>query len=233
MAVTRKALIRRPSPRIQEGIVTHLERQPLDAGLALRQWDGYVRAMEAAGWETIEVPGGEDFPDGVFIEDTMVVYGNVAVIARPGAEVRRDEVRAAEEAVAGLGYSIRRIEPPGTLDGGDVLKVGDTIYVRQGGRTNEEGVRRLREVLEPEGATVVTVPVTKVLHLKSAVTALPDGTVIGYPPLVDDISAFPRFLPVTEESGSHVVLLGDGVLLMSADCPRTRGPIRRAWATGR
>jgi dimethylargininase len=216
-----KALIRRPSPRIAEGIVTHLERQPVDAGLALEQWEGYVRTMESAGWETVEVPGGEDFPDGVFIEDTMVVYGDVAVIARPGAEARRDEVKAAEEAVAGLGYSIRRIEPPGTLDGGDVLKVGGAVYVGLGGRTNEEGIRQFREALEPEGATVVAVPVTKVLHLKSAVTALPDGTVIGYPPLVDDPASFPRFLAVPEESGSHVVLLDDGALLMSADCPQT------------
>lgn len=216
-----RALIRRPSPRIAEGIVTHIERQPVDADLALRQWDGYVRAMESAGWKTIEVPGGEEFPDGVFIEDTMVVYGEVAVISRPGAEVRRDEVKAAEQAVAGQGYTIRRIEPPGTLDGGDVLKVGETVYARIGGRTNEDGFRQLRETLEPEGATVVAIPVTKVLHLKSAVTALPDGTVIGYPPIVDDPSAFPRFLPVPEESGSHVVLLGDGALLMSADCPRT------------
>ncbi len=102
-----------------------------------------------------------------------------------------------------------------------MLKVGDTVYVGRGGRTNDEGIRQLRDALEPRGATVVAVPVTKVLHLKSAVTALPDGTVIGYPPLVDDAVAFPRFLPVPEESGSHVVLLGDGVLLMSADCPRT------------
>jgi dimethylargininase len=221
LAEMKKALIRRPSPRIADGIVTHIERQPVDFDLARRQWDGYVRAMESAGWETVEVPDGEEFPDGVFIEDTMVVFGDVAVISRPGADVRRDEVKAAEEAVARLGYTIRRIEPPGTLDGGDVLKVGDTVYVGLGGRTNEEGIRQFREALEPEGATVVAIPVTKVLHLKSAVTALPDGTVIGYPPVVDDEAVFGRFLPVPEESGSHVVLLGDGALLMSADCPRT------------
>ena len=220
-AMTKKALIRRPSPRLAEGIVTHIERQPVDYDLARAQWEGYVRAVEATGWETIEVPGGEDFPDGVFIEDTMVVYRDVTVIARPGAEARRAEVETAERAVTDLGYSIRRIEPPGTLDGGDVLKVDSTVYVRVGGRTNEEGMRQFRDALEPLGATLVAVPVTKVLHLKSAVTALPDGTIIGYPPLVDDPGAFPRFLPVPEESGSHVVLLGDGVLLMSADCPRT------------
>jgi len=219
----KRALIRRPSPRITEGIVTHIERQPVDFSLAREQWDGYVRAVEAAGWETIEVPGGEDFPDGAFIEDTMVVYRDLAVMARPGAEARRPEVAEAEKVVEGLGYSVGRIESPGTLDGGDVLKVGGTVYVGRGGRTNEEGVGQLREALAPAGATVVGVPVTKVLHLKSAVTALPDGSVIGYPPLVDDPSPFPRFVAVPEESGSHVVLLGENRLLMAADCPESAG----------
>ena len=214
----RRALVRRPGPRIAHGIVTHIERQSVDGRLAREQWEGYVRAMESAGWETIEVPGGEDFPDGAFIEDTMVVYKDLAVIARPGAEARRPEVPDAEKVVEGLGYSIARIEPPGTLDGGDVLKVGDTVYVGRGGRTNDEGAGQLRGALAPAGASVVSVPVSKVLHLKSAVTALPDGSVIGYPPLVDDPSAFPRFVAVPEESGSHVVLLGENRLLMAADC---------------
>ena len=114
---------------------------------------------------------------------------------------------------------MNRIHAPGTLDGGDVLKVGDTIYVGRGGRTNAEGIRQLRRILEPLGATVVAVPLTKVLHLKSAVTALPDGSIIGYAPLVDDPQLFPRFVSVPEESGAHVVLLGGGKLLMAADCP--------------
>ena len=137
----RRALVRRPGPRIAHGIVTHIERQSVDGRLAREQWEGYVRAMESAGWETIEVPGGEDFPDGAFIEDTMVVYKDLAVIARPGAEARRPEVPDAEKVVE-----------------------------------------------------------------------------IGYPPLVDDPSAFPRFVAVPEESGSHVVLLGENRLLMAADC---------------
>jgi dimethylargininase len=88
-------------------------------------------------------------------------------------------------------------------------------------RTNALGVGQLRAILSPLGAKVATVPIESVLHLKSAVTALPDGTVIGYRPLVDHVTAFPRFLAVPEESGAHVVLLGDGRLLIAADCPRS------------
>ncbi len=216
-----KALVRRPSPRLDEGIVTHIDRIPVDIDLAREQWDLYVAAMNDHGWDTVEVEVAKDCPDSVFVEDTMVVYDRTAVIARPGAGTRRPETPRAEDAVAELGYRVVRIEAPGTLDGGDVLKVAGTVYVGRGGRTNGEGIRQLRAALTPLGATVIGVPLTKVLHLKSAVTALPDGTVIGYPPLVDDPTMFPHFLPVPEESGAHVVLLGDDRLLMSASAPRS------------
>ncbi len=218
---SKKALVRRPGPRLAEGLVTHLERSPVDAGAAARQWEGYVAALRDHGWETVEVPAADDCPDAVFVEDAVVVFRNVALLARSGAASRRAEVPGVEEAVTALGLSVNRVRPPGTLDGGDVLKVGDTVYVGRGGRTDAEGVRQLRSVFEPLGARVVAVPVTKVLHVKSAVTALPDGTVIGYPPLVDEPSLFPRFLPVPEEGGAHVVLLGGDRVLMSAAAPET------------
>lgn len=214
-----RALVRRPGPRLADGLVTHVERQPIDLPLALRQWDAYVQALEDNGWTTLEVPPADDCPDAVFVEDTMVVFRNVAVIARPGADQRKPETIDAEKTIEALGYSINRIVAPGTLDGGDVLKVGDTVYVGRGGRTNGDGIAQLRAVLAPLGARVVAVPLSRVLHLKSAVTALPDGTVIGYPALVDDTDVFERFLPVPEESGAHVVLLGDERVLIAADCP--------------
>ncbi|WP_328999640.1 arginine deiminase family protein [Kribbella sp. NBC_00709] len=215
------ALIRRPSPRLAEGLVTHIERTAVDLGLAQTQWQEYVDALHATGWTTVEVPPIEDCPDSVFIEDTMVVYGDLAVIARAGANERRAEAAAAEETVADQGYRILRIADPGTLDGGDVLKIGSTIYVGQGGRTNAAGIEHLREAFAPLGADVRAVPVRKVLHLKSAVTALPDGTVIGYEPLVDDVAAFDTFRPVPEEAGAHVVLLGADRLLMAASAPKS------------
>lgn len=216
-----RALVRRPGPRLAEGLVTHIERTPVDVHLAEQQWVAYVDALRTEGWEVHEVEPAPHCADAVFVEDTMVVFGDVAVISLPGAESRRPEIEAAERAAAGLGLTIERITLPGTLDGGDVLKVGSTIYVGQGGRTNAEGIAQLAAHLEPRGASVVTVPISKVLHLKSAVTALPDGTVIGFEPLVDDPSVFPQFLAVPEEGGSHVVLLGGNRLLMSTDAPRS------------
>jgi dimethylargininase len=225
---TGEALVRRPGPRIADGLVTHIDKLPVDPDAAVEQWHAYVAALERCGWATYEVPPADDCPDAVFVEDAVVVYRDLAVLTRPGAPQRRGEVAAAETAVRARGYRTARVSEPGTLDGGDVLKVGDTVYVGRGGRTNAEGLKQLRALLEPLGATVIGVPVSKVLHLKSAVTALPDGTVIGYPPLVDDTGVFPDFLPVPEEAGSHVVLLGAGRLLMSASAPRTAELLERS-----
>jgi dimethylargininase len=215
------ALVRRPGPRLADGIVTHIERTTIDPELAARQWTNYIAALESAGWDLIEVPPADDCPDAVFVEDAVVVFRNVAIITHPGAESRRGETTGVEEVVDALGMSVNHIREPGTLDGGDVLKVGDTIYVGRGGRSNAAGIRQFRSIVSPLGARVVAVPTTKVLHLKSAVTALPDGSVIGYPPIVDDARIFDRFLPVPEESGSHVVVLDERTVLMAADCPRT------------
>jgi dimethylargininase len=225
----RHALIRRPSPRLAEGLITHIERSArVDAELAQRQWEGYVAALHDAGWTTHEVPAAPDSPDSAFVEDTMVVYDDLAVISRPGAEERWTETPAAEDAVRAQGYRVVRIEAPGTLDGGDVLKHDGTVWVGQGGRTNAEGIAQLRSHLEPHGASVVAVPLTKALHLKSAVTALPDGTIIGYRPVVDDPGVWgERFLAVPEEPGAHVVLLDDDVLLMSSAAPHTAKAFER------
>ena len=107
--------------------MSHIERTAVDVELAGRQWQQYVDALTGTGWSCIEVPPADDCPDSVFVEDTMVVYGDLAVIARAGADVRRPEAPAAEAAVTAQGYRTAQIEAPGTLDGGDVLKIASTV----------------------------------------------------------------------------------------------------------
>jgi dimethylargininase len=214
------ALVRRPSGRLAEGIVTHIERVPVDVAVARRQHDAYRRALAAAGWEVREVPPAEDCPDSVFVEDAVVVCAGLAVLTRPGAVPRRAEVEAVEPVVRGARLDVARIEAPGTLDGGDVLQAGSTVYVGRGGRTDAEGVRQLRRLLAPLGRTVVAVPLRDVLHLKSAVTRLPDGTFLAVPDLVE-VGVFPALRTVEEESGCHVVPLGGDRVLIAASAPRT------------
>lgn len=215
------ALVRRTSSRLSDGLLTHIERQPVDIELAERQWESYVHALRDVGWQVHEVSPLEECADSVFIEDTVVIYDDVAVITRPGNDARKPEIEAVEPVVTSLGCRVERIVEPGTLDGGDVLKVGNTVYVGRGGRTNQAGIDQLTNILTPLGATVVTVPVTKALHLKSAVTALPDGTIIGWDPIVDDPTVFPKYLAMPEESGAHVVVIDDRRLLMAMDAPRS------------
>jgi dimethylargininase len=219
-------LVRPPSPRLADGELTHLERVPVDPALALAQWRGYVDAWRALGWTPVEVEAADEFPDGVFVEDAVVVLGSTAVLTSPGADSRRGELASVAAVLDRPGLDVRRIEWPATLDGGDVLKVGTTVYVGRSDRTNEHGVLALAAIVEPLGYRVKPIPVTKVLHLKSAVTALPDGTVIGFPPQVDAPEAFDSFLAVPEENGSAVVVVDDTTVLMSADAPQTAALLR-------
>jgi dimethylargininase len=214
------ALVRPPDPALGDGLVTHLQRSAVDVALARRQWADYADALSAA-FRVVEVTPAPGCPDSVFVEDTMVVVGDCALVTRPGAPSRRAEVDGARAAASELGLRTLDLEPPGTLDGGDVLKVGTTVYVGRSSRTNVAGALALARALEPFDARVVVVPVRKVLHLKSAVTALPDGSIIGHSPLVDSPGLFPRFRPVPEPAGAHVVLLGNNRLLMSAAAPRS------------
>jgi dimethylargininase len=221
------ALVRRTSSRLDEGLLTHIERQPVDIQRARKQWESYVALLRDIGWVIREVSPLDACADSVFIEDTVVVYRDVAVITRPGSDARKPEVLEVEPVVLGIGLNIHHIVAPGTLDGGDVLKVGDTIYVGRGGRTNQQGIDQFTAIVEPLGAQVIAVPTTKALHLKSAITALPDGTIIGWEPVVDDVSIFPSFLAMPEEQGAHVVIVDDKRLIMSANAPRSAEILRQ------
>jgi len=214
------ALVRTPGSRLAEGIVTHQRRVPVDVDLARAQHAAYADALAACGWRIAPVPAVEDCPDSVFVEDTVVVCEDLAVLARPGAPARRAEVAGVAAMAGPLGLRTAAIAAPGTLDGGDVLQAGHTVYVGRGGRTNAAGIRQLRALLAPLGRTVIAVPLRNVLHLKSAVTALPDGTFLLAPELVP-AALFPAVRPADEEAGCHVVPLGGDRVLIAASAPRT------------
>ncbi|MFG2053116.1 dimethylargininase [Micromonospora sp. NPDC048930] len=215
------ALVRRPSGRLAEGLVTHIERSDVDVARARRQHEAYRAALVDAGWQVREVSPADHCPDSVFVEDTVVVCTDLAVVTRPGAPQRRPETPGTEKAVREAGLEVVHIEAPGTLDGGDVLQVGTTVYVGLGGRTNPAGAAQLRAHLATRGRTVIPVPLREVLHLKSAVTALPDGTLLALPDLLDATALRHPVRTVDEEAGCHVVPLGDDLVLLAASAPRT------------
>src|ERR1700760_5016322 len=213
-------LVRDPSSRLAEGIVTHISRTQVDVALARAQHAAYAEALAASGWTIRQVPAADNCPDSVFVEDTVVICEDLAVLTRSGAPARRAEVAGVAQTVRSLGLRTAGIEDPGALDGGDILQVGHAVYVGRGGRTNGEGIRQLRSLLAPLGRTVIAVPLGNVLHLKSAVTALPDGTFLLLPELVP-AGLFPAVRPVSEEGGCHVVPLGGDRVLIATSAPQT------------
>jgi len=210
---------------LADGIVTHISRTSVDVAVARRQHDGYRAALAGAGWDVRDVGPADDCPDAVFVEDTLVVCDDLAVVTRPGAPERRAEVASVRAAIPGS-REVVEITAPGTLDGGDVLQVGTTVYVGVGGRTNEAGFAQLRDHLARRGRTVHAVGLRGVLHLKSAVTALPDGTLLALPDRLE-VAALPPVLPVEEEAGCHVVPVGDERVLIAASAPRTADLVHR------
>ncbi len=217
------AITRRPTAALARCALTYLERRPIDVDAALRQHAAYVAALAACGVTVQMLPPLEDLPDAVFVEDTAVVVDECAVIARPGIDSRRGEVDSVEEALA-LSRPTIRITSPGTLEGGDVLRVGRTIFAGQTPRTNAEGTRQLREALSPHGYEVVPVLPTGCLHLKSAVTWIGRETLLVNPAWVD-VSLFARWqcVPVAPEepSGANALVIGETVHV-AASAPLTR-----------
>lgn len=221
------ALTRAISPRIAEGELTHLEREPIDVARARDQHAAYAEALRQLGCEVREVEAAPEHPDSVFIEDTAVVFDEVAVIARPGAVSRRGEMPAVERALAPL-RRLARIEVPGTLDGGDVLVVGKRVFVGQTGRTNTAGIAQLRAILAPHGYAVQGVVVTGCLHLKTAATALDDRTVLVNPAWIPAaaLEGLERVeVDPSEPMGANIVRVGHG-LLYGAAYPRTLERLR-------
>jgi dimethylargininase len=175
--VTRIALTRAVSPAIGACELVHLPRRSTDVALARRQHRAYESALAALGCEVYTLPADPDLPDSVFVEDMAIVLDDVAVIALPGAPSRRPE-RDAVAAALTPWRPLLWLQPPATLDGGDVLRLDHTVIVGLGARTNAAAVDQLRATLGPRGLTVRGVAVQGCLHLKSAATLAGPRTVL-------------------------------------------------------
>lgn len=220
------ALVRRPSPAVAECELTFLGRRPIDFPLLTAQHQGYCAALSRLGAEVRYLPDLPKHGDGVFVEDTAVVLDGVAILTRPGAESRRLESASVEAVLRGLVKKLVRMRAPGTLDGGDVLRAGKTLFVGRSTRTNADGLRQLTVFAEEHGYTVRPVRLNDCLHLKTAVTLLGDGAVLANPRWVD-LGPFAgyRVIPVAEPFGANSLRLS-GELLYPAEHPLTAEALR-------
>jgi dimethylargininase len=172
------------SSNIEQCELSFLERTRIDPARAARQHKEYCTLLRDCGLRVIELTVNSAYPDATFIEDTAVVVDEIAVMASMGVESRRGEV-AGVESVLAVYREIDRIQPPATLEGGDVLRIGQKVFVGITPRTNAAGVNALKAILGPFDYRVVPVAVKNCLHLKSACTTIDDDTVLVNPHWVD------------------------------------------------
>jgi dimethylargininase len=223
------AIVRDVSDALAECELSFVDRQRIDIERARRQHAAYIAALEAAGCEVRVAPSLPEMPDAVFVEDTAVVVDELAVLARPGAKSRRGEVASMADTLRAW-RPLAWIEAPGPLDGGDVLRIGRKVYVGRSARSNDSGLEQLRALLAPHGYSVEGVSTRGCLHLKSAVTAVADGTVLVNPHwLVDDPFAGYRRIEIdpAEEHAANALRAGNVVLYPDA-VPRTAGRLHAA-----
>lgn len=224
------ALVRPVSPRLATAELTHVDRTPVDVDAAQREHGAYCETLADLGLQVIVAAAAPEHPDGVFVEDAVVVVEDLAVLTRPGAPSRRGEVASVAAALSDRGLRTAAIAAPGHLDGGDVLQVGRTVHVGRSTRTDAAAITQLAALLEPLGRHVVPVDVPGALHLKTAATALPDGTVLAVPDWVD-VRAFGdrEVVAVPEPSGANALVVGAQVVL-AASAPRTAELVAgRGW----
>jgi dimethylargininase len=216
------AVTRDVSPAIAACELTHLKREPIDVERAQRQHAEYERTLEHLGCRIERLARSADLPDSVFVEDAAIVFDEIAIVARPGAISRRPEIIDVAAALARHRPVVRVVEP-GTIDGGDVLVVGRSVFVGRTGRTNDSGIEQLRTSLAPHGYTVASRSVRSCLHLKSAITALDDRTLLVNRRWIAD-GEFPSFdlvdVDPAEPTGANIVRVGNR-LLYAAAFPRT------------
>jgi dimethylargininase len=208
--------------------LTYQPRVAIDIPLAQRQHAQYQSALSSLGCEIVVVPTQPGLADSVFIEDTAFVLEEIAVMLRPGVASRQPEV-AGVKSVLQQYRMLRAIEPPGTLDGGDLLCVGNTIFAGVSTRSNEEGIRQLENVVRELGFSVESVATTRCLHLKSAVSEVAPGTLLINPQWISS-NTFGDFELIDvdrdESHGANALRIGRDVIY-STSYPRTTEKLQK------
>jgi len=217
------AITRGVSASLATGELTFRDRTPIDIALARAQHQGYERALASLGVRIDHLPPEDALPDAVFVEDVALVLDEIAIVTAPGALSRRGETESIARAV-GRYRPVKHLASPATLDGGDVVRIGRTLYVGRSSRTNAAGVDQLGALVSPLGYTVLSVEVAGALHLKTACTYAGRGILLANPEwaatnVITDVEVLA--VDPDEPWGGSVLAIGD-TLVMPASFPRTR-----------
>lgn len=222
------SITRAVGPSLAECALTFLEREPIDTSKAAHQHALYCKALEESGIAVEVLSAEPHLPDAVFVEDVAVVLDELAVIARPGIDTRQREVATVRTALA-KHRALEEIRAPGTLEGGDVLKVGRKIFVGMSSRTNRDGYEQFARMVTRYGYQIRPIAVEGCLHLKTAVTALTEQTLLMHSGWVDAgaLHGLEHVrAPESEPFGANVLAV-NGVVLVSAKWPGTHELLER------
>jgi dimethylargininase len=220
------AITRAVSPAIVHCELSFIERKPIDLARAQQQHQAYEVLLSKLGARVISLPPEPHLPDSMFVEDPAIVLDEIAVILPMGTESRRAEAASLAQELA-KHRKLAHVQLPGTLEGGDVLRIGRKLFVGLTKRSNAEGIRQLGEILRPHGYAVIPIPVTGCLHLKSAVTWIADNTLLANRAWFDT-RPFAGYdwidVDPAEPHAANALALG-GTIILPASFPKTRGRI--------
>lgn len=228
----KNVIVRRPGRSLVNGITSAPELGKPDYELALKQHDEYIKALESCGVKVTVLEPLEEFPDSCFVEDTAVLTPRCAIISNPGAPSRRGESPLIVDTIRKF-YSddqIEYIKSPGTMEGGDVMMVGNHFYIGLSARTNEEGCRQFKEALEKHGHTCSVVPLEKVLHLKTGVNYIENNNLLVSGEFIDkeEFKSFNKIIVPEEEAYGANCIWVNGTVIVPKGYPTVEKKIREA-----
>jgi len=227
------AVLRTPAPTLATQCeLTHLAREPIEFARILDEHAAYAAALREHGVRVDILPALGDAPDSVFVEDAAIVLDELVLLTRPGAASRQAEPLHIRDALSSHRPRLVSITAPGTLDGGDVLRIGRTLLVGRSTRSNAAGIEQLARLVADHGYSVRAVPVSGALHLKTACTALDDTTLLVNPAWLDpaQLHGFDLISVADGEAFAANVLRLPGGLLVNAAYPRTRERVEQEAA---
>lgn len=227
----KNVIVKTPCSKVTEGITSANLGKPVYEK-ALVQHAAYVEALKGCGVNVTLLPPDEEYPDSCFVEDAAVLAEKCAIVTNPGAPTRKGEIIAMEPVLESFYDSsvIEHISAPGTLEGGDVMRIGDCFYVGLSARTNREGIRQFAAILKKYGYDCKEVPLQKVLHLKTGVNYLADNVMLVSGEFIDkpEFSAFTKIVVPEDESYAANCIYVNGTVLVPEGFPKVEKAVRDA-----
>ena len=224
-----RAIVRELPDSLDRCELSHLRRSEINIDLARDQHAQYCRLLQELGADLEQLPVLHQHPDSVFVEDCALILDEAVLITRPGAASRRGETLDVAECMRGYRQEVTTMAPPGTLDGGDVLRLGRKLFVGASARSNAAGIAGLTNWAEGLGYTVQTAALSDCLHLKSAATAIDESTVLLNPDMVDP-QVFDGFRTIRVREPAAANILRVGQALVYSECfPKTQALLEQEY----